>query len=129
MDLQNIYALGDYNTEQIKEFAETVKAEGLDERSIFARRPDAAADIPALIASLTPDEVPYIIPDAFAGKAGLSIVEALSLPQLEAIGGEGDGSLKEAVRIKLEELAAQKPSDENIKQKQRYIVYSPAWQA
>lgn len=129
MTLQEIYSLGDYNTEQIKEFAEVLKAEKLDTHSIFARRPDAAPDIAGFVTSLTAEEAPYIIPDAFAGNIGISIVEALSLPQLEAIGAEGDGSLKEAIRIKITELSQQRPADDNVQQKRRYITYSPAWQA
>jgi hypothetical protein len=126
--MQNIYGLGEYNTEQIKEFAHLLKEEGLDESSIFARRPDASLDVTATIKSLE-DEVIYIVPDALAGENGLSIVRALSLPQLEAIGAQGDANLKEAIKIKLSELSTKNPSDETLKQKQSYVAYSPAWQA
>jgi hypothetical protein len=125
----NIYGLGGYNTKQIQEFARVVSDEGLDSVEIFARRPDAAPNITETIKSLGIENAPYIIPDALAGNAGIEVVKAFTLPQLEYVGIEGDGYLKETIKIKMAELFAQKPNDEDIKQKQSYITYSPAWQA
>ena len=96
--------------------------------SVIARRPDAAEDPQQATAALAPEDAAYIVPDSFAGEAGLAIARGLTLPQLEAIGAEGDGNLKLAVRITLETLAAQSPNDETTKTKQSYVTYSPAWQ-
>ncbi len=125
---QNLYGLGDYNTEQIKEMANMLVADKMDPTLIYWRRPDAAPDPKEMVKSIPPEEVTYLVPDAFAGDEGAVLAAALSFPQLERIGFEGDPYLKQAIKLALGEAAKQKSGDSDVRDLNDYVHYSPAWQ-
>ena len=64
---RDLYDLGDFNTEQMRQILRVVKDEGGDTTSLLWRRPDAA-DAPALFVKEIPArQADGIIPDALAG--------------------------------------------------------------
>lgn len=126
--MQNLYGLGDFNTNQVREMAAEVEREGFDPTPIYYRRPDATTEPKAFVKAMPLPEVPYIIPDAFAGALGADLVQALSLPQLQEIGAEGEEYLKGAIVLALETALQKSPSDEHLKELKRYVDLSPAWQ-
>jgi len=126
--IQNLYGLGDYGTNQVRAMATEVEREGLDPAPIYYRRPDASAEPKAFVKAMPLPEIPYIIPDAFAGTLGADLVQALSLSQLQEIGTEGEEYLKGAIKIALEAAVQKSPADEHLKELKRYVDLSPAWQ-
>lgn len=126
--IQELYGLGDYNTEQIKEFVKIVEAENMDPKEIYYRRPDAAPDPETFISQIPLDEVASVVPDAFAGAKGPALASRLTLPQLEQIGIDGDEYLKEAVKVALAIGSFGKPDDTDLKTLKEYVNRSPAWQ-
>ena len=126
---RELYGFGDYNTHQVRTMALEVEREGLDPTQIYRRRPDAAAEPKSVIKEMPLAEIPFIIPDTFAGDAGAEIVSAFSLPQLQKIGADGEAYLKGAITIALEAGLRAKPNDEHLKELIRYTTFSPAWQA
>lgn len=132
--IKNIYPLGDYNTQQIREMAEAMqdpeldKDERTDPNELLALRPDAAKDPAAFIRAIPPEVAPFIVPDAFAGSAGPAMAARLTIPQLEHIGAGGDPFLIEAVRANLEIARGKSPDNQDIKDLLEYINRSPAWQ-
>ncbi|MBI2024515.1 MAG: hypothetical protein HYT03_00270 [Candidatus Harrisonbacteria bacterium] len=125
---ENIYGLGDYSTNQIKEFAKAVEDAKLNNKLIFQRRPDAVQNPAGFVKMMPLEMVAHIIPDAFSGKLGEQLTTALSSQQLEKIGAEGDPYLKEAVRISLASILQQNPNNETVKEMVDYVNQSPAWQ-
>jgi len=125
---RDIYGLGDFNTDQIKELAKLVEDDGMDASPIYLRRPDAAPDPKAAVKQMPLDQVPLIIPDALTAPKGIDAATALSLPQLEKIGNEGDQYLKEAIKMALALALKEQPNNANFKDSQEYINQSPAWQ-
>ncbi|MEK7554410.1 MAG: hypothetical protein AAB518_00270 [Patescibacteria group bacterium] len=125
---RNLYGFGDYNTNQVRKMAVEVEAEGFDATQIYRRRPDAASEPKKVIREMPLSDIPFIIPDAFAGSLGTEIVSAFSLTQLEKIGTDGEEYLKGAIRIALEAAKSTNPNDEHIQKLLRYVTLSPAWQ-
>lgn len=111
--IQNLYGLGDYNFNQVRQFVEEVKDGGEDPTLILYRRPDASEDL-EFIGKIPPEEAPFLIPDAFAEPKGGELVRRLSLSQLEAIGAEGDELLKAAIRVNVERLLITRKDDPHI---------------
>ncbi len=128
MTTKNLYGLGDYSPDQIKEFAGVLQEEQMDPAQVYYRRPDAAPDPAAAIKSMPLPEVSAIIPDAFAGTTGAALAAALSLPQLTEIGAEGDVYLKQAVKLALAAATQQSPENEHLRELAEHVNQSPAWQ-
>ena len=128
MATKNLYGLGDYSPDQIKEFASVLQEEQMDPAQAYYRRPDGAPDPVAAIKNMPLSETSAIIPDAFAGQAGATLAVALSLPQLQEIGAEGDVYLKQAVKIAFSSAVQQSPTDEHLRELAEHINQSPAWQ-
>lgn len=125
---RNLYGLGDYNINQIKVLARVVEMDALNPLEIFYRRPDAHSVSTSFIFRIPLDEVSYIIPDAFAGEAGIGLAANLTIGQLMGIGFNGEEYLREAVKLKLFEGIKRNPRDQKIKSLLDYIISSPAWQ-
>lgn len=125
---QDIYGLGDYNTNQIKELVKLLEEEKMDPTLIYWRRPDAAPEPGASIKDIPLEEIAYIVPDAFAGELGVELASNFSLPQLQQIGVDGDPFLKQTIKLRLETALKQKPADPDIKDLNDYAHQSPAWQ-
>lgn len=125
---RDLYGLGDYNTNQIQVFMKIVQLEGANYLPILYVRPDAAPDPVVVIQKIPLEEVPYIIPDTFAGKAGPKIAAAFTIPQLAEIGAQGEEYLREAIKLNLKLAASEKPHDAGIKALNEYVNNSPAWQ-
>jgi hypothetical protein len=125
--IKDFYGLGDFNTNQIKKIIQVIEDEKNDPRPIKNRRPDGASNPTSVIQNMPLDEVPFIIPDAFAFANGPEMAKNFSIAQLEKIGIEGDEYLKETIKMCL--LTAQKQESENqsIKELLNYINHSPAW--
>jgi len=123
--MKNIYGLGDYSTEQIRELVKDVQKENLDPSDIYLRRPDATGNPEEMITSMPIAEVVSIIPDAFAGDKGARLARFFSLKQLEEIGKNGDAFLKTAIKIS---LATAGENNEHVKVLRDYTDYSPMWQ-
>ena len=126
--IRNLYGYGDYNAKQVYEMAREVEREGLDPTPIYYRRPDAAPEPRETVRSMPLSEIPYLIPDAFAGSAGADLAATFSIDQLKKIGAEGDAYLRGAITIALERAIKESPADEHLKESLRYINQSPAWQ-
>ena len=132
---QNLYPLGDYNTSQILEMVDAVReaksfaeSEAMDEKLVLFRRPDAAPSPAEFVRAIPPAEAPFMVPDAFVGAVGLLLAQNLTMPQLEAIGAEGDPYLREAIKMNLEIAARENPNDPELKARKDYVDWSPAWQ-
>jgi len=128
---KDLYGLGDYNSNQIKSFAELFDAENISPNMVYDRRPDAAPSPGQYIRSMDIEAIPCIIPDAFAGDIGLELIQNLNIQQLEKIGAESDAYLKQAIKITLIRALQQTLSPQiknNLLRIQNYIQYSPAWQ-
>ncbi len=125
---QNLYGLGGYNSEQIKEMMSLVEETDLDAQEILLRRPDAASDPKTAIKNMLLSEAAFIVPDALAGQLGIEMIEGFSLPQLQEIGTNGDEYLRAAVKVALELALRRKPNNEHLQELKEYINQSPAWQ-
>jgi len=125
---QNIYGLGDFSTNQIRDLAKASEESGIKNPLIFQRRPDAAPDSANFISQIPPDLTAHIIPDAFGGSLGMQIAVRLTVQQLEKIGSEADPYLRAAIKIALRGAAHQSPDDPKIKKMADYVNQSPAWQ-
>ncbi|MFH1326408.1 MAG: hypothetical protein ABIH48_02980 [Candidatus Falkowbacteria bacterium] len=129
--IKNLYGLGDYNTNQIKALAEFLQIDDINPSDVYNRRPDANLSPGRYIKSMDQKEIPYIVPDAFAGNVGMELMKNLNIQQLEKIGAEGDAYLKETIKIILRKTLQQQLQPQiknNLLRIQNYIQYSPAWQ-
>lgn len=130
--IKNLYGLGDYNTNQIKAGAQLFEIDRQSPKIIYDRRPDATPNPGQYIKSIELEEIPYIIPDAFAGSIGIELITNLDIKQLEKIGQEGDTYLKQAIKDALKRALKREPLSPQIKNNllriQGYIWHSPAWQ-
>lgn len=125
---QNLYGLGDYNTEQIKVLARVVEMEELNPMFIFYRRPDAHPGPNSFIFRIPIDEVSYIVPDSFAGEKGIDLAANLTIGQLMEIGSNSEEYLRETIKLKLFEGIKRNSQDQKIKSLLDYVISSPAWQ-
>lgn len=125
---RNLYGLGDYNINQIKVLSRIVEMDGLNSVSVFYRRPDAHPVPNSFIFRIPVDEISYVIPDAFAGEAGIGLAANLTVGQLEEIGANGEEYLREAIKLKLFEGIKRNPQDQKIKSLFEYVISSPVWQ-
>lgn len=125
---RDLYGLGDYNTNQIRVLARIAQLGGANYLPILYSRPDAAPDPVVVIQKMPLGEVPYIVPDTFAGKEGPKIAAALTVPQLAEIGAGGEEYLREAIKLNLRLAASEKPHDAGIRVLNEYVNTSPAWQ-
>lgn len=129
---KNLYGLGDYNNNQIKALAKLFEIERQSPSIIYDRRPDAASSPGQHIKSMDLEEIPYIIPDSFAGQVGIELASNLDIKQLEKMGQESDAYQKQAIKDALRRALKQEQLSPQIKSHltriQNYIWYSPAWQ-
>lgn len=125
-----LHGLGGYNSQQVKAFARFFQMEDLDPKQFYDRRPDAAPNPTDYIKTMKAELTPLIVPDAFAGKLGISLLQQMSIEQLEKIGMGNDPILKLAILNTFNRLlkSAEKKDDPQIDKMRLYLIYSPAWQ-
>lgn len=133
--IQDLYSFGDYSTEQMLDFVNTVREvrkdtgdEEFDENIILYQRPDAAEKPEEFVKTIPLEELWTLVPDALSGPIGLTVTKNLTLAQLERIGRDGDVFLKETIKVNLEIIRAQEPQNQDVAGFLDYIHASPAWQ-
>lgn len=131
--IKNLYGLGDYNTNQIKAGAQLFEIDKQNPKILYDRRPDAVPNPGQYIKSINIEEVPYIIPDSFAGQIGIELISNLDIKQLEKMGAESDAYQRQAIKITLRKALKQEKLPPQVKNHltriQNYIWHSPAWQS
>lgn len=125
---KDLYGLGDYNTNQVKSLVQVFEIEKQSPIIVYNRRPDAASDPGKHIRSMNLEEIPHVIPDAFAGNVGIELINNLNIQQLEKIGQESDAYQKQTIKIVLEKALKHNQGSTNLIDIENYINYSPAWQ-
>ncbi|MBI4128795.1 MAG: hypothetical protein HY460_01975 [Parcubacteria group bacterium] len=125
---QQSVPLKNFNPRQVKALALVMELELGYPEFVYYRRPDSAPDPLALFTKIPDEEIPFLLPDAFAGQLGIAFATALGENHLQAIGAHASIYTKESIRIALEDALASGINADVARRHLAYIGSSPAWQ-